>query len=109
MAMAHEEIEEIDWLKYTAIGIGPGIGTKEEGARLVQKVLTHFNKPIVVDADGLNILSANKELLADLPPGSIISPHPKEFERLFGKTDNQLGKNTNWPDTMPKNFLYTLF
>lgn len=89
MVMSHEEVEEVDWSKYAAIGVGPGIGTKEEGARLVQKVLAAFNKPIVIDADGLNILSANPELLAELPPGSILSPHPKEFERLFGKSEDQ--------------------
>ncbi len=89
MAMAHSEIEASDWSKYTTIGIGPGIGTQKEGAMLLQAVLAHFDKPVVIDADGLNILSVNQELLNELPPGSILSPHPKEFERLFGKTANQ--------------------
>lgn len=88
MAIAHTEIETFDWSKYPTIGIGPGIGTQEEGVMLLQAVLSHFNKPIVIDADGLNILSMNQELLSELPPGSILSPHPKEFERLFGKTAN---------------------
>ena len=86
MAMVHSESETLNWSKYTAIGIGPGIGTQKEGALLLQAVLSHFDKPIVIDADALNILSVNPELLSDLPPGSILSPHPKEFERLFGKT-----------------------
>lgn len=88
MVMSADEIETIEWSKYTTIGIGPGIGTRKEGAMLVQDVLSHFNKPIVIDADALNILSINQELLKELPPGSILSPHPKEFERLFGKTAN---------------------
>lgn len=92
MAMAHADIETIDWAKYTTIGIGPGIGTQKEGATLLQVVLSHFDKPIVIDADALNILSVNQELLPDLPPGSILSPHPKEFERLFGKTANHSEK-----------------
>jgi len=90
MAMSQQEIATIDWLKYSSIGIGPGLGTQEEGARLVHGVLSHYNKPVVIDADGLNILSRNQELLMELPPGSILSPHPKEFERLFGESDNHL-------------------
>lgn len=90
MAIAQELTETLDWSKYSAIGIGPGIGTGVDGAGIVQEVLAHFNKPVVIDADGLNILSANHELLMELPPGSILSPHPKEFERLFGKTENHL-------------------
>jgi len=89
MVMKHEALETLEWTKYTTIGIGPGIGTGKEGAMLLQNVLSHFNNAIVIDADALNILSANKELLGELPPGSILSPHPKEFERLFGKTANQ--------------------
>lgn len=90
MAVPQELTEALDWSKYSAIGIGPGIGTGVDGAGLVQEVLAHFNNPVVIDADALNILSANQELLLELPPGSILSPHPKEFERLFGKTENQL-------------------
>ena len=90
MVIAQELTEAIEWSKYATVGIGPGIGTDVDGAGLLQEVLTHFNKPIVVDADGLNILAANQELLLELPPGSILSPHPKEFERLFGKTENHL-------------------
>ena len=88
MAMAQNEVEQIDFGKYTTIGLGPGLGTKESGARLIERVLSQFNKPIVFDADALNILSANQELLSELPPGSILTPHPKEFERLFGETAN---------------------
>jgi len=88
MAVGQDEAEQIDFAKYATIGVGPGLGTKETAARLIQRVLSQFNKPIVIDADGLNILSANDELLRDLPPGSIVTPHLKEFERLFGKTEN---------------------
>ncbi|HEX8676950.1 MAG TPA: NAD(P)H-hydrate dehydratase [Segetibacter sp.] len=92
MAIAHSEIESVDLTKYTTIGIGPGIGTGKDGATLLQNLLSHFNNSIVIDADALNILSVNQELLNELPPGSIHSPHPKEFERLFGKTANHLEK-----------------
>lgn len=92
MAIAHNNPETIEWAKYTTIGIGPGIGTGKEGATLLQNLLFHFNNAIVIDADALNILSVNQELLSELPPGSILSPHPKEFERLFGKTADHLEK-----------------
>ena len=48
-------------------------------------MLEDFRKPIVLDADALNILSENRELLSLIPAGSILTPHPKEFERLAGK------------------------
>ena len=49
--------------------------------------------PLVLDADALNILSTNKEWLAYLPDNSILTPHPKEFERLFGKSANDFERN----------------
>ncbi|MBI2729589.1 MAG: NAD(P)H-hydrate dehydratase [Sphingobacteriales bacterium] len=73
---------------HESIGIGPGIGMNKSGALLLEKVFTTFQKPVVVDADALNLLSTNPSLLAKLPHHSILTPHPKEFERLFGKTEN---------------------
>ena len=49
-------------------------------------LLSECKKPMVLDADALNILSLNKEWLSLLPSGSVLTPHPKEFERLAGKT-----------------------
>ena len=46
------------------------------------------NKPIVIDADAVNCIAQNKELLKSIPPSSILTPHPGEFERMFGKTTN---------------------
>jgi NAD(P)H-hydrate epimerase len=74
--------------KYDCIGIGPGLGTAYDTSTLVHNVITCYKKPIVLDADALNILSANTEWLNKLPPYSIVTPHPKEFERLFGGTEN---------------------
>lgn len=70
--------------KYTTIGIGPGIGTGEGEYRLLTGILQHYGKPIVLDADALNLLSLHKEDLKYIPAGSILTPHPKEFDRLFG-------------------------
>ncbi|RYF94267.1 MAG: NAD(P)H-hydrate dehydratase, partial [Chitinophagaceae bacterium] len=77
-----------DTEKFACIGIGPGIGTGDA----IQKTLLHFvancSSPLVIDADALNCLAAVKDSLKSIPPGSILTPHPKEFERLFGKTAN---------------------
>lgn len=108
MVTPHVEIERVDFSKYTTIGIGPGIGAQEEGVMLLQAVLSHFNKPIVIDADGLNILSLNQELLNELPPGSILTPHPKEFERLFGKTANHPEKINIARQHAQKLFVYII-
>ncbi|HAN17425.1 MAG: hypothetical protein A2X13_09085 [Bacteroidetes bacterium GWC2_33_15] len=69
-------------LKYSAIGIGPGIGIKPDTFRAFKKLLNEYRKPMVIDADALNIISENKELLKIIPENSILTPHPKEFERL---------------------------
>lgn len=74
--------------KFSAIGIGPGLGTAQEQADILEETLRRFKKPLVIDADALNILAIRPELFALLPPSSILTPHPKEFERLFGKTAN---------------------
>ena len=71
-----------------AIAIGPGIGTHKETVQAFRSFLKEKQKPIIVDADGLNILATNKDLLPLLPNGSILTPHPKEFERLAGKWKN---------------------
>ncbi len=78
--------EEIS--KYTTIGIGPGIGKDAKTKTLLSEIFQQFKKPMVVDADALNIISENNEMLDELPSHSIITPHPKEFERLFGKSEN---------------------
>ena len=81
-------ITNIDNLRpYNAIAIGPGIGIKNETTQLITKILQLYDKPIVLDADALNCIAENK-LIHLLPKNTIITPHPKEFERLFGKTKN---------------------
>lgn len=74
----------VDLLKYDAIGIGPGLGTAKETQEAFMQIIKTINKPVVIDADGLNILSLNIEMLSYIPHSSILTPHPKEFDRLFG-------------------------
>ena len=83
-----------DLQKFDAIGIGPGIGTNQCTFSAIESMLGQNmeNKKMVIDADGLNILAQNKILLSKLPKFSIITPHPKEFERLVGKWKNDYQK-----------------
>lgn len=69
----------------SAIGIGPGIGQEEGVPHAFHEFLRHVRKPLVVDADGLNILSRKKEWLSLLPRNTVLTPHPKELARLIGE------------------------
>jgi len=73
---------------FSAVGIGPGLGTEPESQKALYNLLSECKKPMIIDADALNILSLNKKWLSLLPPGTILTPHPKEFERLAGNTDS---------------------
>lgn len=84
-------VSEIENLQnYTAIGIGPGIGAHDDTQRVLKKLLNYYSGKLVIDADGLNILAENKTWLNFLPAGCILTPHPKEFERLTEKHANDL-------------------
>ncbi|WP_118974907.1 NAD(P)H-hydrate dehydratase [Taibaiella koreensis] len=74
----------------TAIGIGPGMGQEPETAKALLAFLEQYDKPLVLDADGLNILSGKEEQLHLLTAASILTPHPKEFTRLFGSTRDSM-------------------
>ena len=77
-----------DLQPFNAIGVGPGLGKAPETATALKLLIQESKVPMVLDADALNIISENKTWLAFLPSRTIITPHPKEFERLFGKTDD---------------------
>ncbi len=71
----------------SAIGIGPGLGTATETKKAFLKFLKTVNKPLIIDADALNIIALENAVHL-IPKSSILTPHPKEFERLFGKSNN---------------------
>ncbi len=77
-----------DTEKYQAVGIGPGLGQSEETEAALLELLSNCQAPLVLDADALNILSNHKYLLSMLPNGSILTPHPKELERLVGTCED---------------------
>lgn len=87
MTLFRDEIKK-DTYNYTALAIGPGIGTNKIEVNILKHIITVFTNPIILDADALNIIAKNNELLNKLPKESIITPHPKEFDRLFGKHEN---------------------
>lgn len=76
-----------DASNYTVIGVGPGIGITPSTTSGLRKLL-EAARPMVIDADALNIISQNRGLLHLIPQGSILTPHPGEFKRLVG----------DWPD-----------
>ena len=78
--------------KYRAIGIGPGLGMDEKSRAGLFNLLTNCKGAMVLDADALNILAANPEWLSLLPTGAVLTPHPKEFERLVGKSQNDFDR-----------------
>jgi NAD(P)H-hydrate epimerase len=88
-AMVFSREEQMRFLNiYRCIGIGPGLGTDPATEKIMENVLTHYSNPMVIDADALNILSNHKRWMQKLPAGSILAPHPKEFDRIFGSCEN---------------------
>ena len=69
---------------FNAIAIGPGLSTQSLSVTILKELLESVREPLLLDADALNILASNPELIPLLPPSSILTPHPKEFDRLFG-------------------------
>ncbi|RZK67900.1 MAG: NAD(P)H-hydrate dehydratase [Pedobacter sp.] len=88
MALPRKEDTQIENLaKYQAIAVGPGLGVSEESEKLLDHLIS-ANLPLVIDADALNILARRSDLIGKLPENSILTPHMKEFDRLFGLHDN---------------------
>lgn len=75
--------------KYT-YGIGPGLGTSKKTKATIADFIRNIKRPIVIDADALNCIAAHPELLKVVPENSILTPHIKEFDRLFGESENSL-------------------
>ncbi|MFF5383963.1 NAD(P)H-hydrate dehydratase [Pedobacter suwonensis] len=88
MALPRDEYTRIeDPKKYQAIAIGPGLGTDADHEKLLESLLI-TNLPLIIDADALNILGKRPDLMDKLVANTVITPHMKEFDRLFGEHDN---------------------
>jgi hydroxyethylthiazole kinase-like uncharacterized protein yjeF len=88
-AMLMSNTAEIEWDKFTVIGIGPAMGTNAGSLLILKEVLGNYKKPLLIDADALTMLSQNKKLWEKIPSGSILTPHIGEFDRMFGKSKTQ--------------------
>lgn len=82
-----------DLKPYRAIGIGCGIDREPSTGKVLFQLLQKSTVPLVLDADALNLLAENREWYQYIPTGSILTPHPKEFERLFGSTHDHFERN----------------
>lgn len=77
-----------DITPYSALGIGPGMGKDSLTLQMLRGLLSSLNQPVVLDADALNLISENQDLLDIIPKNSILTPHPKEFQRLLRQNWN---------------------
>lgn len=78
-----------DLAPFVAVGVGPAIGTRSNATVALGELLDKIGeRPLVLDADALNILALKPELLARLPKNTVLTPHPGEFKRLVGAWDN---------------------
>ena len=77
-------VEAFDTEDFQAVGIGPGLGTSEQTAIAIISQLRRTQCPLVCDADAINILSTHQAWMQQLPKEIIMTPHPKEFDRLEG-------------------------
>ncbi len=88
-----DELAEIELnFEPAAVGIGMGLGTSEKTSKAFGAFLKENKAPLVVDADGINILSKHPEFLETIPEQTILTPHPKELERLLGKWEDDFDK-----------------
>lgn len=88
-----EKITTIDFdITPTVVGFGIGVGTDAKTVSAFEAFLKTNKVPLVIDADGLNILAKKKALLKLLPDLSILTPHPKELERLVGSWKDDFEK-----------------
>ncbi len=73
---------------YAAVAVGPGLGRDPQTVNALHDLLRLQERSMVLDADALNILADNPQWLSLLPRNSIITPHVREFDRLFGESAN---------------------
>jgi NAD(P)H-hydrate epimerase len=85
----HEETtfsEAVDTEEFQAVGIGPGLGTGEQTAVAIIAQIRRTQCPLVCDADAINIIANHRAWMQQLPKDIILTPHPKEFDRLEGRS-----------------------
>ncbi len=90
MTLGQKRLKSVDFTdNKNVLGVGCGLSISSKTVKMMDFILEHIGKTIVIDADGLNIIS-QQNWLDRIPSGSIITPHLKEFHRLFGNTQNSI-------------------
>ena len=93
MAITDSYHKKIAKIKYDilpdAIGIGPGMGQGKTVQKALHKFLQHVSVPLVIDADAINMIAKNPDWLSLLPENTLLTPHPKELERLIGSSTSE--------------------
>lgn len=103
-AMVIERVNAIeDWNKYHAIALGPGWGFNQYNENTLFELIQNNQPSLVIDADAITILSEHSDWLINLSANTILTPHPKEFDRLFGECNNDFER---WIKALDASFQY---
>jgi len=93
---------------FNAVAIGPGIGTEKTTQNALKLLIQNVSSPMLYDADAINILAENKTWIPFVPANSIFTPHPKEFERLVGKSSDNFDRNKKQVEFSVKNRVFVV-
>ncbi|GGG51402.1 NAD(P)H-hydrate dehydratase [Epilithonimonas arachidiradicis] len=91
IGVGEKYVDDIEVQEKAVYGIGPGLGKEKQTQKALFDFLKSYQNPMILDADALNILAESQNLNL-IPKNSVITPHPLEFERLFGKTQNSFDR-----------------
>ncbi len=91
--MPFDNLNKLSFDRYTCTTIGMGLGQSVFAHRVLEHVILKCHTPLVIDADGINILSHTPHLLEKLPRGTVLTPHLMEFSRLTGERVDDIKKN----------------
>lgn len=109
MVITDDNVTHISSINYdiepTVVGIGVGLGTHAQTIQAFEKFLKNHSSPMVIDADAINILSKKPSLITLLPEQTILTPHPKELERLIGSWNDDFEKLNKTADFAKKHNL----
>ncbi len=94
--------------KFTSVGIGPGLGRHADTARMLRQLFEKTDVPLIIDADALNLMAADKSLLEAIPKNSILTPHPGEWKRLSGDESKGVEQMNRVRDFAAKHSVYVI-
>jgi ADP-dependent NAD(P)H-hydrate dehydratase / NAD(P)H-hydrate epimerase len=95
-----------DISRFSALAAGPGLGMADQTGKALKLLIQNATVPMIFDADAINILAENKTWISFVPKGSIFTPHPKEFERLVGKSSDDFERNRMQREFSVKHSVY---